>query len=138
MIEQRLDLLRPRGQSDGKQENALQEKARKEQTSALQAGIEGGRPLFPSTDGNCRVELGGCIHLDCHAAEEDTKTLVGIKLRSQCLIRCACLKVDGRFFRWIDCKPVCLLCHPTDAGRSPLVWRRPGVAGGSCLGEVRI
>src|SRR5262247_1152598 len=51
VLEQILDLLKQRGQIDEKQYNALQEKAKKEQASAFQAGIANGRPFFKSTYG---------------------------------------------------------------------------------------
>ena len=68
VLEQLLDLLRQRGQIDGEQYNALKEKAKKEQASAFQAGIEGGRPFFQSTDGNFRVDVGGRVQMDFDAA----------------------------------------------------------------------
>jgi hypothetical protein len=83
VLEQLLDLLKQRGQIDEEKYNALQEKAKKEQASAFQAGIENGRPFFKSTDGLFQVELGGRIQSDFDASEEDTRTLTGTRLGSQ-------------------------------------------------------
>jgi len=104
VLDQLLDLLKQRGQIDEEQYNALQEKARKEQASAFQAGIEKGRPFFKSTDGIFQVELGGRLQSDFDASEADTRTLTGTRLGSQFLVRRARLEVDGRFFRWITFK----------------------------------
>src|SRR5215471_13659094 len=100
VLEQILDLMKQRGQIDTEQYNALQDKAKKEQAAAFQAGIEQGRPFFKSTDGLFQVELGGRIQSDFDASESDARTLTGIRLGSQFLIRRARLEVDGRFFRW--------------------------------------
>jgi phosphate-selective porin OprO/OprP len=104
VIEQLLDLLKQRGQIDAEQYQALQDKARKEQASAFQVGIEQGRPFFKSTDGLFQVELGGRIQSDFDAAEADARTLAGIRLGSQFLVRRARLEVDGRLFRWVTFK----------------------------------
>ena len=104
VLEQLLDLLLQREQIDAEQYHALQEKAKKEQASAFQAGIEHGRPFFRSTDGNFQVELGGRLQEDFDAAKADTRTLTGARLGSQFLIRRARLEVEGRFFRWINFK----------------------------------
>jgi len=104
VLEQILDLMKQRGQIDTEQYNALQDKAKKEQAAAFQAGIEQGRPFFKSTDGLFQVELGGRIQSDFDAAESDARTLTGIRLGSQFLIRRARLEVDGRFFRWVTFK----------------------------------
>jgi phosphate-selective porin OprO/OprP len=101
-LEQLLDLLLQRGQIDREQYHALQEKAKQEQASAFQAGIEDGRPFFRSTDGNFQVELGGRLQVDFDAPEAGTRLLTGGRLASQFLIRRARLEVEGRFFRWID------------------------------------
>lgn len=102
VLEQVLDLLLQRGQVDAEQYRALQEKAKKEQASAFQAGIENGRPFFKSTDGNFHVELGGRVQSDFDAAEEGATTLTGARLGSQFLIRRARLAAEGRFFRWVN------------------------------------
>jgi len=102
VLEQILDLLLQRGQIDAEQYRALQEKAKKEQVTAFQAGIERGRPFFKSTDGNFHVELGSRLQSDFDAAEEGTRSLMGARLGSQFLIRRARLEVEGRFFRWIN------------------------------------
>src|SRR5262249_8915678 len=104
VLEQVLDLLLQRGQIDTEQYNALRDKARKEQASAFQAGIENGRPFFKSTDGIFQVELGGRIQSDFDASEASARTLTGTRLGSQFLVGRARLEVDGRFFRWVTFK----------------------------------
>ena len=101
VLEQILDLLKQRGQIDEKQYNALQEKAKKEQASAFQAGIANGRPFFKSTYGNFYVDLGGRLQVDFDTPDEDTHTLTGARLGSQFLLRRAYLEVDARLFRWV-------------------------------------
>jgi hypothetical protein len=102
VIEQLLDLLLQRGQIDTEQYNALQDKAKTEQAAAFQAGIENGKPFFKSTDGNFYVDLGGRLQADFDAAEADVRTLTGVRLGSQFLMRRAYLEVAGRFFPWIN------------------------------------
>jgi len=102
VLEQVLDLLLQRGQIDTEQYNALQDKAKKEQATAFQAGIENGKPFFKSTDGNFYVDLGGRLQADFDAAEADARTLTGVRLGSQFLMRRAYLEVAGRLFRWIN------------------------------------
>ena len=74
VLEHILDLMLQRGQIDSEQYRTLQEKARKEQAAAFQAGIENGRPFFKSADGNFHAELAGQIQADFDTAEADTKT----------------------------------------------------------------
>jgi phosphate-selective porin OprO/OprP len=102
VLEQILDLMKQRGQIDEEQYRALQDKARKEQATAFQAGIDNGRPFFKSTDGNFYVDLGGRIQADFDAAEADARTLTGTRLGSQFLVRRAYLELAGRFFRWVN------------------------------------
>jgi phosphate-selective porin OprO and OprP len=104
VLEQLLDLLLQRGQIDREQYNALQEKAKKEQTTAVQAGIDRGRPFIRSADGNMRFDVGGRIQVDFDRAEDGARTLTGAKLGSQFLVRRARLEVNGQFFQWIDFK----------------------------------
>jgi len=104
VLEQLLDLLLQRGQIDREQYNTLQEKAKKEQTTALQAGIDHGRPFIRSMDGNVRFDIGGRFQLDFDRAEDGARTLTGTQLGSQFLVRRARLEVNGQFFQWIDLK----------------------------------
>jgi phosphate-selective porin len=71
-IEQILDFLLQRGQISPEEYRSLQEKAKKEQESAVLAGIERVKPFLRSADDNFRF-----------------------------LIRRARLNLDGRFYRWI-------------------------------------
>src|SRR5262249_47808458 len=87
VFEQLLDLLLQRGQIDREQYNALQEKAKKEQTTAVQVGIDQGRPFIRLADGNVRFDLGGQLHVDFDRAEDGARTLTGTKLGSQFLVR---------------------------------------------------
>jgi hypothetical protein len=87
VTEQLLDLLRQRGQITEEEYKALKEKARREQAATPLVGIERGRPFFRSPDGNFRIELGGRIQVDYHAAEGEARTLSGAKLGNQLLVR---------------------------------------------------
>jgi phosphate-selective porin len=80
----------------------LQEKAKKEQTTALQVGIDHGRPFIRTTDGNARFDMGGKFQVDFDWAEDGARTLTGAKLGSQFLVRRARLEFNAQFFRWID------------------------------------
>jgi phosphate-selective porin OprO/OprP len=100
-IEQILDFLLQRGQITPEEYRSLQEKAKKEQESAVLAGIERVKPFLRSADDNFRIELGGRLQTDFDAAESGTRTLAGQFLGSQFLIRRARLNLDGRFYRWI-------------------------------------
>jgi hypothetical protein len=55
VLEQLLDLLLQRGQINREQYNTLQEKARKEQSTGVQVGLEHGRPFLRAADGNVPV-----------------------------------------------------------------------------------
>jgi phosphate-selective porin OprO/OprP len=108
VVEQILDLLLQRGQITQEEYRTLQEKARQEQAAgkepspAILAGIEKGKPFLKSSDDNFRLELGGRLQADFHAAEDGTRTLTGSKLGSQFLVRRARLDVDGRLYKWIN------------------------------------
>jgi hypothetical protein len=110
VVEQILDLLLQRGQITQEEYRTLQEKARQEQAAgkepspAILAGIEKGKPFLKSSDDNFRLELGGRLQADFHAAEEDTRTLTGPFLGSQFLIRRARVDVDVMFYKWITAK----------------------------------
>jgi phosphate-selective porin OprO/OprP len=103
-LEQLLDLLLQRGQINQEQYNALQEKARKEQSTGVQVGIDNGRPFLRSADGNMRFELGGRLQVDFDRAEDGARTLMGAQLGSQFNVRRARLEVNGQFFQWIGLK----------------------------------
>lgn len=104
VIEQILDLLLQRGQITPEEHRSLQEKAKKEQASAVLAGIEKGKPFVQSADGNFRLEFAGRLQADFDAAEGDTRTLTGMKLGSQFLVRRARFELDGRLYRWAGFK----------------------------------
>ena len=74
VLEQLLDLLLQRGQIDREQYNTLQEKAKKEQSTGVQVGLERGRPFLRSADGQVRFDLGGRFQLDFDRAEDGART----------------------------------------------------------------
>ena len=47
--------------------------------SAILAGIEKGKPFLKSSDDNFRIEFGGRLNADFHAAEDGTQLLTGSK-----------------------------------------------------------
>ena len=104
VLEQLLDLLLQRGQIDREQYNTLQDKAKKEQSTGVQVGLDRGRPFLRSADGNVRFDVGGRFQLDFDRAEDGARTLTGAHLSSQFLVRRARLEVNGQFFQWIDLK----------------------------------
>src|SRR5215475_7006178 len=104
VIEQLLDLLLHRGQISPDEYIAFQEKLQKEQSSAVQIGFDRGRPFIASADGNFRFSLGGRLQVDFDSAEVDARTLTGLHLGDQWLVRRARLEVNALFFKWIDFK----------------------------------
>src|SRR2546425_8725535 len=61
--EQKTELLR-RAQQEAEQGKQQRQQEEKERISALQAGIDNGRPFLQGGNGDFRVELGGRLHLD--------------------------------------------------------------------------
>ncbi len=99
--EQRKALIE-RAEAEARQAKADREKDELDRVSALQAGIENGRPFFRSADGNFRIELGGRFHLDYDGVEDHARTLTGTLLDDQFLMRRARIELKGSFFKWID------------------------------------
>jgi len=104
VLEQLLDLLLQHGQINQEQYNTFQEKARKEQSTGVQVGIDNGRPFLRAADGKVRFDVGGRLQVDFDRAEDGARTLTGAHLGSQFLVRRARLEVNGQFFQWIDLK----------------------------------
>jgi phosphate-selective porin OprO and OprP len=103
--EQRKALLE-RAKREAEQAKATREKIERERAAPVMAGIDRERlkPFLSSPDGDFRVELGGQIQLDYHAAEEGARTLTGSDLTDRFLTRRIRLDLTGRAFRWIEFK----------------------------------
>jgi phosphate-selective porin OprO/OprP len=103
-MEQLLDLLLHRGQISPDEYITFQEQLQKEKSSAVQFGFENGRPFMRSADGNFWFSVGGRFQLDFDSAEVDARTLTGLHLGDQWLVRRARIEVNSQFFKWIDFK----------------------------------
>jgi phosphate-selective porin OprO/OprP len=104
VLEHLLALLLQRGQIDRAQYNALQEQAKKEQSTAVQVGIDNGRPFLQAADGKVRFDVGGRFQFDFDRAEDGARTLMGAHLGSQFNVRRARIELYGQFFQWIELK----------------------------------
>jgi len=104
--EQKTELLR-RAQQEVEQGKQQRQQEEKERISALQAGIDNGRPFLQGGNGDFRVELGGRLHLDYAAVESNGRTLAGKDLADEFYVRRARIELSGTFFRWIDFRLEC-------------------------------
>jgi phosphate-selective porin OprO/OprP len=104
VLEELLSIMRRRGDITEEQQKQLLEKAKKEEASRIQAGIERGKPYLRSADGNFRVELSGNVQADYVAVEPNMRALTGGTINDRFFIRRAEFEVAALFYQWAALK----------------------------------
>jgi len=102
ITEEQKKALLQRAEQEAQQAKAERERGAQDRVSALQAGVENGRPFLRSADGDFRLEIGGRFQLDYDGAEGKARLLTGATLNDQFLVRRARIELKGSFFKWID------------------------------------
>ncbi|HEY7649542.1 MAG TPA: porin [Methylomirabilota bacterium] len=104
VIDDLLDIMRRSGQITEEQYREMRERVKAEGRQ-IQAGIdENLKPFLRTKDGEFRLELGGFVQADFHAAPSDARLLTGQELIDNFLIRRARINMTGQFSKWVSFK----------------------------------
>jgi len=104
VVEDLLDIMRKSGQITEEQYREMRERVKAEGRQ-IQAGIdENLRPFLRTKDGEFRLELGGFVQADFHAAPPNARLLTGQELIDNFLVRRARLNMTGQLSKWIAFK----------------------------------
>lgn len=103
--------------------------------SGAQAGVEKGRPFLRSDDGNYEFFLNGVLHTDFHATEGGAKTLGGVDLGDQFLVRRARFGIDGTMFQFVK---FMILGELAPAGQSAAGTLKDGFVELDFMPELRL